>query len=196
MRNSSSSLNSLLIEGRRWTALTLAVLALGVAWTFASRAPVAATTGGAPPPSPREGFSAPDFTLDSLDGGQFTLSDLRGQIVLVNLWASWCLPCRAEMPAIERVYRSYKDLGLEVLAVNATNQDSVDAARAFVQERGLTFPVLLDRAGSVSTAYNLRGLPSSFFIDRQGVIRSVVIGGPMNEALIQSKVESLLKETP
>ena len=134
--------------------------------------------------------------MDSLDGGQTTLSDLRGQIVLVNLWASWCLPCRAEMPAIERVYRSYKDLGLEVLAVNATNQDSVDAARAFVQERGLTFPVLLDRTGSVSAAYNLRGLPSSFFIDRQGVIRSVVIGGPMNEALIQSKVESLLKEMP
>jgi cytochrome c biogenesis protein CcmG/thiol:disulfide interchange protein DsbE len=196
MGNSSSSLNSLLIDGRRWTALTLAVLALGVAWTFASRAPVAATTGGTPPPSPREGFSAPDFTLDNLAGGQTTLSDLRGQIVLVNLWASWCLPCRAEMPAIERVYRSYKDLGLEVLAVNATNQDSVDAARAFVQERGLTFPVLLDQTGSVSAAYNLRGLPSSFFIDRQGVIRSVVIGGPMNEALIQSKVESLLRETP
>jgi cytochrome c biogenesis protein CcmG/thiol:disulfide interchange protein DsbE len=196
MRNSSSALNSLLMDGRRWTALTLTVLALGLAWTFASRAPVAATTGGAPPPSPREGFSAPDFTLDSLDGGQTTLSDLRGQIILVNLWASWCLPCRAEMPAIERVYRSYKDLGLEVLAVNATNQDSVDAARAFVQERGLTFPVLLDRTGSVSAAYNLRGLPSSFFIDRQGVIRSVVIGGPMNEALIQSKVESLLKEMP
>jgi cytochrome c biogenesis protein CcmG/thiol:disulfide interchange protein DsbE len=184
------------MDSRRWTALTLAVLALGIAWTFASRAPVAATTGGAPPPSPREGFSAPDFTLDSLDGGQTALSDLRGQIVLVNLWASWCLPCRAEMPAIERAYRSYKDLGLEVLAVNATNQDDVDAARAFVQERGLTFPVLLDRTGSVSVAYNLRGLPSSFFIDHQGVIRSVVIGGPMNEALIQSKVESLLKETP
>lgn len=196
MRKSSSSLDSLLMDGRRWTALALVVLALGVAWTFASRAPVAATTGGAPPPSSREGFSAPDFTLDSLDGGQTTLSDLRGQIVLVNLWASWCLPCRAEMPAIERVYRSYKDLGLEVLAVNATNQDSVDAATAFVQERGLTFPVLLDRTGSTSAAYNLRGLPSSFFIDRQGVIRSVVIGGPMSEALIQSKVESLLKETP
>ena len=196
MRNSSSAFDSLLIDGRRWSALTLVVLALGVAWTFASRAPVATTTGGAPPPSPREGFSAPDFTLDSLDGGQTTLSDLRGQIVLVNLWASWCLPCRAEMPAIERVYRSYKDLGLEVLAVNATNQDSVDAAMAFIQERGLTFPVLLDRTGSTSAAYNLRGLPSSFFIDRQGVIRSVVIGGPMSEALIQSKVESLLKETP
>jgi peroxiredoxin len=184
------------MDGRRWTTLTLAVLALGVVWTFASRAPLAATTGGAPPPSPREGFSAPDFTLDSLDGGQTTLSDLRGHIVLVNLWASWCLPCRAEMPAIERVYRSYKDLGLIVLAVNATNQDSVAAARAFIEARGLTFPVLLDRTGSVSAAYNLRGLPSSFFIDRQGVIRSVVIGGPMNEALIQSKVESLLKETP
>lgn len=183
-------------DSRRWTILSLAVLSLSAVWIFVSRAPVAATTGGSPPPSPREGFSAPDFTLDTLDGGEVSLSDLRGQIVLVNFWASWCPPCRAEMPAIERVYRSYKDLGLQVLAVNTTNQDEVGAASAFVQELGLTFPIPLDRTGSVSASYNLRGLPSSYFIDRQGVIRSVVIGGPMSEALVQSKVEELLQESP
>lgn len=188
------SFNAILTDSRRWTLFSLAVLSLGVLWIFASRVPIAATTGGAPPPSPREGFSAPDFTLETLDGGQMTLSDLRGQVVLVNFWASWCPPCRAEMPAIERVYRSYKDLGLEVLAVNTTNQDDVASAAAFVQELGLSFPIPLDHTGAVSASYNLRGLPSSYFIDEQGVIRSVVVGGPMSEALVQSKVEELLRE--
>jgi peroxiredoxin len=188
-------LNRLLNDNGRWTALTLGVLALGVIWTIAWRAPVAAISGSGPPPSPREGFSAPDFTLELLGGGQTTLSNLRGQVVLVNFWATWCPPCRAEMPAIEKVYRSFKPLGLEVLAVNLTDQDSEAAVAAFIQELGLTFPIPLDRDGSVSARYILRGLPSSFFVDRQGVIRSVVVGGPMSEALIQSKVEELLRES-
>jgi peroxiredoxin len=191
------SLEAIVIEeSRRWTVLSLLVLALGVAWTFASRVPVAGTTGGAPPPSPREGFSAPDFTLETLAGEQVALSDLRGKVVLVNFWASWCPPCRAEMPAIERVYRSHKDLGLEVLAINTTNQDDRAAGAAFVQEFGLTFPVPLDLTGAVSASYNLRGLPSTYFIDKQGFIRSVVVGGPMSGALIQSRVEELLEKNP
>ncbi|MCK4724510.1 MAG: TlpA family protein disulfide reductase, partial [Anaerolineales bacterium] len=167
------SLNLLLHDRRRWIGLTITLVVLGIFWTFLSRVPVSATTDGAPPPSPREGFSAPDFSLELLGGGQVTLSELRGKVVLVNLWASWCPPCRAEMPAIERVYRSYKDLGLVVLGVNTTNQDSESAAASFVQEMGLSFPIPLDRSGAVSASYNLRGLPSSYFIDRQGIIRSV-----------------------
>ncbi len=187
---------TLLPSSRRWTILTIIVLALGVGWTLLSRVPPAATSGGAPPPSPREGFSAPDFTLDVLGGGQVTLSDLRGKVVVVNLWASWCPPCRAEMPAIENVYRVYKDQGLVVLGVNTTFQDSEADAAAFVQNFGLTFPVPLDRTGAVSARYLLRGLPTTFFVDRRGVIRTVVVGGPMNEATIQSKVEDLLQESP
>lgn len=187
---------TLLQDARRWTALMIAVLFLGVLWTFLARVPPAATTGGAPPPSPREGFSAPDFTLDLLGGGQVTLSDLRGKVVMVNWWASWCPPCRAEMPAIEKVYRANKDRGFEVLAVNSTFQDSEADAAAFVQNLGLTFPIPLDRTGAVSARYLLRALPSTYFIDRRGVIRSVVIGGPMSAAVIQSKVEDLLAETP
>ena len=183
-------------DPRRWANRIAVMLVLGVIWTFISRVPPASTTGGAPPPSPREGFSAPDFTLDLLGGGQVTLSELRGKVVMVNLWASWCPPCRAEMPAIEKVYRAYKDKGLEVLAVNSTFQDSEADAAAFAQNFDLTFPILLDRMGAVSKRYQLRGLPSTYFIDRPGIIRSVVIGGPMSEALIQSKVEALLKETP
>ena len=181
---------------QRWTVLMVSVVALGAVWTFVSRAPLAATTGGAPPPSARAGFSAPDFTLDRLGGGQMVLSGLRGKAVIVNLWASWCPPCRAEMPALEKVYRAYQDQGLEVLAVNTTAQDSEAAAAAFARDFGLTFPILLDRTGAVSNRYLLRGLPTTFFIDRQGVIREVVVGGPMSEAVIESKVQALLKDAP
>ena len=187
---------TLLQDSRRWNSLLAVVLGLSALWTLLARVPPAATTGGAPPPSPRQGFSAPDFALDLLSGGPVTLFDLRGKVVMVNLWASWCLPCRAEMPAIENVYRAYKDRGLEVLAVNSTFQDREADAAAFVQQYGLTFPVPLDRTGGVSARFQLRALPSTYFVDRRGVIRAVVIGGPMSEATIQSKLEDLLNETP
>jgi cytochrome c biogenesis protein CcmG, thiol:disulfide interchange protein DsbE len=147
-----------------------------------------------PPPNPKEGFAAPDFTLDTSDGGQLTLSDLRGHPVVLNLWASWCLPCRAEMPSIEKAYQRYKDAGLIVIGLNMTSQDSELDAKAFVQELGLTFPIVLDRDGSVQSRYRLLGLPSTYFIDQSGIIRSVVVGGPMSEATIQSNVEDLLQE--
>ena len=172
------------------------VLSLGTVWTFLSRIPATATNPLERPASPRQGFPAPDFTLDLLGGGEVTLSDLRGKPVVVNLWASWCPPCRAEMPAIEKVYRDYKDLGLVVLGVNTTNQDSEADAATFVREYGLTFPIPLDRDGSVSMRYSLRGLPTTFFIDRMGIIRSVIVGGPMSEAVIRINIEDLLKETP
>src|SRR3972149_5609247 len=178
----------LLQDNRRWTTVMIAILILSLGWPVLSRVPQAATTNGGPPPSPREGFSAPDFTLDLLGGGQVTLSELRGKVVMVNLWASWCPPCRAEMPAIEKVYRANKERGLEVLAVNSTVQDNEADAADFVQNFGLTFPIPLDRTVAVSARYQLRALPSTYFIDRGGLIRSVVIGGPMSEAVIQSKV--------
>jgi peroxiredoxin len=182
-------------DQRRWTILMVVVLALGIGWTILSRVPMTAANNEERS-APREGFSAPDFTLDLLGGGQVTLSELRGKVVVVNLWASWCPPCRAEMPAIEKVYRSYADLGLVVLGVNTTYQDSESAAQAFVNEYSLTFPIPLDRDGSVSQRYALSGLPTTFFIDRKGIIRSVIVGGPMSEATIQSKIEDLLKDTP
>ena len=182
--------------GRAWSLFLLATFILGSAWTWFSRLPPAAVVSGAPPPSPREGFSAPDFTLEVLGGGEMTLSELHGLVVLVNLWASWCPPCRAEMPTIERVYQDLKAQGLVVLAINTTYQDAEDAAASFVAEHSLTFPIALDRTGAVANRYQLRGLPSTFFIDRQGVIREVVVGGPMAESLIRSKVQDLLAEEP
>ena len=117
---------------------------------------------------------------------------MRGRPVLINLWASWCGPCRAEMPAIQRVYDQYRDQGFVVLAVNATRQDSLQAAQAFVDEFGFTYPILLDVDGVVASLYQLRAFPSSYFVDADGIIQEVVLGGPMNEALLATRVEQLL----
>lgn len=180
-------------DRRRWALVMLVVFLGGSAWTVTSRIQPNVTNSGKPP-SPRVGFSAPDFTLNLLTGEPITLSELQGKVVMINIWTTWCPPCKAEMPAIEKVYRTFKDAGLEVLAINSTNQDNKADVARFVQERGLTFPVLLDLTGFVSTTYNLQGLPSTYFVGSDGVIRDVVVGGPMSEALIQSKVEDLLKE--
>ena len=142
----------------------------------------------------RPAFAAPDFTLDTLDGGQLTLSEKRGQPIMLNFWASWCLPCRAEMPAIERVFQRHRGDGLVVIGLNATSQDSEAAARLFVEQFGLTFPIALDRDGTAAVSYQLTGLPTTFFIDRRGIVRKVLIGGPMSEGLMLSTVEELLQE--
>ena len=188
-------LSRIIQNSRRWTAVMLTAFFLGSVWIWVSAVPLNDTTGGLIP-SPREGFPAPDFTLDTLEGSQMTLSDLRGKVVIVNLWASWCPPCRAEMPAIEQIYQENNAQGLEVLAINTTYQDSESTAADFAQEFGLTFPILLDRDGSVSKRYQLLALPTTYFIDRRGIIRAVVPGGPMSETLIESKISDLLAETP
>jgi len=177
----------------RWNALVIGVMVLGVIWMYVSRIPTL-SAGAAAPPSPQIGFAAPDFTLDTLDGKTITLSELRGQPALINLWASWCPPCRAEMPALDAVYREYRDAGFVVLAVNTTYQDSEADARAFALNLGLTFPILLDRDGATSRRYQMQALPTTFFVGRDGTIRDIMIGGPMSEALIASKIDGLLAE--
>ena len=115
---------------------------------------------------------------------------------MINFWATWCPPCREEMPAIQAVYEDYQEQGFVVLAVNTTFQDNEFDVNDFVDEYNLTFPILLDKSGEVSQQYQLRGLPSTYFVDQKGVIQSVIVGGPMNETMIRSRVEALLKEVP
>ena len=175
----------------------LVSLALGILWTWASRVPSAVGAPLSSSPSPREGFLAPDFSLDTLDGNKVTLSELRGTVVVINFWATWCLPCREETPTLQKSYEQYKDSGVLILGVDLTNQDSMNDVSAFVQEFKLSYPILLDRDGSVSnTLYQIKGLPSTFFVDREGIIRTVLVGGPMSETFIRSKIEALLREVP
>jgi cytochrome c biogenesis protein CcmG/thiol:disulfide interchange protein DsbE len=179
---------------RRMTLIIVLVLLLGSGWIVASAAPLGSTTAGLIP-SPRPGFLAPDFELDLLGSGSINLLDLRGQVVVINLWASWCPPCRAEMPVLQRVYEDLQGEGLIVLGVHMTAQDSPANADAFVQELGLSFPVLLDRSGLVGKLYQSRALPTTFFVDRDGVIQEVVVGGPLNEVTLRSYLQPLLAES-
>jgi peroxiredoxin len=97
------------------------------------------------------------------------------------------------MQSIEKLYREYKDQGFTVLAINITYQDDPSAVMPFINQQGLTFPILMDETGGTAKAYQLRSLPSSFFIRRDGMINDVVIGGPMSEALLRTRIEDLLK---
>jgi peroxiredoxin len=180
---------------KHWTLFSGIILALGAGWIGLSAAllnPAAQSSIAAP----QRGLSAPDFTLQTLSGETLALSELRGQPVLINFWASWCPPCRAEMPAMQRIYTAYQTQGFVVLAINVTSQDTIENAKAFATENGLTFPIFLDTDGAVSRLYRAESLPTSFFVDRNGIIQEVVIGGPMAEALLRTRVENLLAEAP
>ena len=172
--------------------LYILLLVAGLAWTgtSADRAGQSSSQGIA---APQVGFLAPDFELTSLDGASYTLSASRGRPVIINLWAAWCPPCRAEMPALQQMHEEYKGRGLIILAVNATTQDDPHEIPAFIKQYGLTFPILLDETGEVSRAYQLRSLPSSYFIGRDGRVKEVVIGGPMAPALLRTRIEEILR---
>lgn len=137
------------------------------------------------------GSNAPDFTLKTLDGNEAHLMDYKGRPVLINFWASWCGPCRGEMPAIVAAYNAHKDTGLEVLAINLTIQDTLKNARAFADEFRMSFPVLLDQEGHVSNTYSLRGLPNSVFIDADGIVRAIH-PGPMTREVIEQQLAEIL----
>ncbi|GAB4501711.1 MAG: TlpA disulfide reductase family protein [Anaerolineales bacterium] len=178
---------------KNWLILT--ALTLGLGWIALSRAPQNSLSAGKIP-APQAGFTAPAVELPDLNGNPVRLADLRGQVVLLNIWATWCPPCRAEMPAIQRAYEAYRAQGFTVLAVNSTVQDDAAKIAPFLAEYGLSFPVLLDEKGLVTRTYQINSLPTSFFIGRDGLIREVIVGGPMDEALLKTRIETLLKEKP
>jgi cytochrome c biogenesis protein CcmG/thiol:disulfide interchange protein DsbE len=115
------------------------------------------------------GSRAYDFALESLDGEAVSLSDLKGNVVLVNFWATWCPPCQAEIPDFEEAYRERGGDGFVVLGVNVEEPPS--EVLPFVADMGITYPVVLDREGRVSRAYRALGLPTSLLVDQDGVIR-------------------------
>lgn len=178
---------------RPWTIAALAALVVlaAVIGTMGARpAAEPAVAALSAEMAPEVGKLAPTFTLATPDGTPVSLEGLRGQVVLVNFWATWCPPCRAEMPAIQAAYAQYQPQGFTVVAVTANEQP--ENVTSFFSSRGLSFAALLDD-GRVHSAYRASGLPSSFFIDRQGVVRAIYRGA-MSDAVITSEVERLLGE--
>jgi cytochrome c biogenesis protein CcmG, thiol:disulfide interchange protein DsbE len=165
----------------------------GSIWVVLTR-PTSSHAATAQPVAPQVGFVAPDFRLESLEGSTIALSDLRGKVVVVNHWASWCPPCRAEMPVLSRIYAKYRDAGLVVLGVNATNQDDEASVRAFARSGQATFPIVLDREGQTGGAYNLRALPTTYIIDRAGVVSDIIPGAITSEAMLEARLRRLLTE--
>jgi thiol-disulfide isomerase/thioredoxin len=139
-----------------------------------------------------EGEAAPDFTLEMLDGGELTLSDLRGEKVILNFWASWCGPCRAEMPHMQEFHEEEAgDAGVRVIAVNLSTSERGDQEKvmeniqSFVDEFGLTFPIPLDTEGEQMDVYRVITIPTTYIIDTSGIIRHVV-RGPMDAEMMRS----------
>jgi thiol-disulfide isomerase/thioredoxin len=142
--------------------------------------------------SPRVGYLAPDFTLTGLDGSTVQLSSYRGvKPVWVNFWATWCPPCRAEMPEMEKLYPAYQAKGIEILGVDV--QESQAQVQQYVQQGGYSWKFALDLDGKASRAYYVTGIPTHIFVGRDGVIKDLVVTG-LDSATMQTKLNSLLAQ--
>ena len=146
---------------------------------------------GMGPRPPLVGGPAPDFTLKDAAGHPVRLSDYRGKVALVTFWATWCEPCKKEMPEIEAAYAKNKDRGFVVLAVNFG--ENPELAGSFIHHGRLTFPSLIDPGVKVASQYGVVSLPVSFFVDPNGLIQERVFGGTLTEAAITSVFERLRK---
>lgn len=144
------------------------------------------STSGTAAMGPAEiGQPAPPFELASLSGEKVSLEDYQGKVVVVNFWATWCPPCRAEMPGIQQVYAQYREQGVVVLAVNAHEERSL--VNEFVFSNGLTFPVLLDAQSIAGNQYQASGLPTTVIIDRDGTITHMQ-SGPLTAEQLEALI--------
>jgi len=142
--------------------------------------------------APQVGSLAPDFLLENLDGSEVRLSDYRGQPIVLNFWATWCAPCRKEIPQFVDAYERFRGDGLVIIGVNL--QEGKSIARGYVEDYGMEFPVAIDVDGEVGDAYRLLGLPVTYFIGRDGVVRSVFTG-PFEERERDTEVRGAIEQS-
>jgi cytochrome c biogenesis protein CcmG, thiol:disulfide interchange protein DsbE len=182
-----------------WLLLASAILfGLGIGLVvflgFPSKEPPASASAAPHPglgPAPVVGAPAPDFTLQSLDGQAVALSDYRGQVVLLNFWATWCEPCKLEMPIFDQAQQSVGPQGLQVLAVNF--DEPAAEVQAFQDKLGLSFPLLLDPGAVVQRLYRVLGYPTSYWIDREGQVAAMHVGAMSQQQLADYLTDMGLK---
>jgi len=173
----------------RWTLAFFSILILGSGWLWHTRLP-ADTSAGRREPQPAVDHPAPDFTLTRFDTGEkVRLSDLRGKPVIVNFWATWCRPCRAEMPALQATFERY---GEDLLVVGVDQGETGEVVGPFLDEFGITFPILMDEDMTVGRQYRILGLPTTFFIDSQGIVRGVH-AGEINSAILAEGIVDMAR---
>jgi DsbE subfamily thiol:disulfide oxidoreductase len=134
--------------------------------------------------------AARDFDLDLIGGGTVQLSDLRGKVVMVDFWASWCPPCRVEAPALAKVYREFQGQPVEFLGVDIW--DNIGDAELFLQQEGQAYPNGFDASGVVAIDYGVRGIPEKYFIDREGILVKK-LSGPLTETTLRNTINELLE---
>lgn len=176
-----------------WVALIGLVLAGGGGWIVFSRNLMGGAVAGGEAinleAAPVAGHPAPDFELTSVEGETIRLSDYKGRPVIVNFWATWCGPCRAEFPEFQQAAVDNADR-LVIIGVNNTTADQAELVPPFLEEFGITFPIVLDEEGEVVKAYRILGLPTTVFINSNGIVNEVFTG-PLNKAYIESKISEL-----
>lgn len=140
------------------------------------------------------GNKAYDFALLDREGNEISLSSLQGKVVFLNFWASWCGPCKVEMPHMQKVYEEYKDKDVVILAVNitASEKNGIEGVNSFLDENKYTFPVVFDTDGSVSTKFRVSGIPTTYIIDKDGIIVNRVTGA-LSEDRIKEQIEAGMK---
>ena len=169
------------------------ILVIILALTLVSGlATVGCSVGFSPAQGPQVGKLAPDFQLQSLDGQTVSLSDLRGKPVLINFWASWCGPCRFEMPLLQEIFeeKEWSDKGLVILAINLGEDPS--RVERFMKSYGFSFLTLLSAGQDVALEYNIRSIPATFFIDKEGIIQDIKVGVFSSKAEIERRLSKII----
>lgn len=176
----------------RFIILSIAITLVSIAWM--SFTPLIFPSAEDTPKisAPHPGFPAPSFNLEVFNGDSLSLSDLKGQPVLIFFWASWCSVCKRTMPGLQSVYEEFHERGFEILAINSTFQDTLPSAVSYYESQNYTFPLLIDLDGIVTQDYQVRALPTSVLLNSDGIVVNVVIGAGLSEAYLSTQIRELL----
>jgi cytochrome c biogenesis protein CcmG/thiol:disulfide interchange protein DsbE len=175
---------------RDWIIVTVVCALLGTIWIGITRVEASEVNPTGRPPSPDIGHPAPEFSLVAADGDTLALDDLKGQPVLINFWATWCPPCRAEIPALEAASQVFDGQAV-ILGINV--QENPDRVVNFMAELDMTYPVVFDEDVAIAQTYRVRAYPTTYFVDARGVIVDIYTG-PLNEPLLLARLGELVEE--